>query len=391
MDRKKKILIVLARIDSGGNYTSVYNIIDYLGDDYDFFLLSINDSDNTLPKKCKFVRMNYKHETSLFGNIKKAAGIYLNILKILRKEKIDILFEILPCDHMFSYINFPGVKRIFSFRDFIQMEENMERHHRIVGCSSHVVFNSAASMEYYLKAYPNDANKVSTINNYVNFERIEYLKNEPLTSDFAEKIKNYFVFSTIGRLSQVKSQNKLIRAFDYLLNNYDVDTCLTIIGGGDLEEKLKSMAAESIHADKILIVGNQSNPYRILNNSDAYVCPSLSEGFPNGILEAMACGLPAVSVNCMTGPLEILSDDPSQDIVDITKAEYGIVLPAFEKSDSYKIDEIQDDEILLAKAMYLVYSDPKLADEYSKLSLNRIQKFKTDQISLRWKEIFENV
>lgn len=391
MDRKKKILVVLARIDSGGNYTSVYNLIDYLGDEYDFFLLSINDSDNVIPKKCKFVRLNYKHETSLFGNIKKAVGIYLSILKIIKKERISILFEILPCDHMFSYVNFLGVKRIFSFRDFIQMEENMERHHRIVGCSSHVVFNSVASMEYYLKAYPNDANEVSTINNYVNFERIEYLKNEPLTTDYAEKIKDCFVFSTIGRLCQVKSQNKLIRAFVYLLNNYDVDTCLIIIGGGDLEQKLKSMAAESKHADKIIIVGNQSNPYKILNNSDVYVCSSLSEGFPNGILEAMACGLPVVSVNCMTGPLEILSDDLSRDIVDITKAEYGIILPAFKKSDSYKIDEIQDDEILLAKAMYLIYSEPKLADEYSKLSINRIKKFKTDRISLQWKETFENV
>ncbi len=59
-------------------------------------------------------------------------------------------------------------------------------------------------------------------------------------------------------------------------------------------------------AEQVLFTGVQLNPFALLAKADVYALTSDSEGFPNALIEAMAVGLPCVSVNCKTGPAEIL-------------------------------------------------------------------------------------
>ena len=65
----------------------------------------------------------------------------------------------------------------------------------------------------------------------------------------------------------------------------------------------------------ILFSGRQRNPYNYLKNSNCYVFPSLFEGFPNALVEAMICGLPVISSDCKSGPKEILSPECANQFV----------------------------------------------------------------------------
>ena len=73
-------------------------------------------------------------------------------------------------------------------------------------------------------------------------------------------------------------------------------------------------------------MGFDSNPYRYLKSSDLFIFGSNHEGFPNVLLEAMACHLPVLSTNCNSGPNEILElkEDHKDDIM-IT--DHGILVP----------------------------------------------------------------
>ena len=65
-----------------------------------------------------------------------------------------------------------------------------------------------------------------------------------------------------------------------------------------------------------MLLGFKENPFSYLSRSDVFVLSSISEGFSNVLVEAMACGCPVVSTDCPTGPGEILD-----------RGKYGYLVP----------------------------------------------------------------
>ena len=105
----------------------------------------------------------------------------------------------------------------------------------------------------------------------------------------------------IGRLNEQKNLFSLIEAFQ------DIPYSLTIIGSGEQKEALEKFAAEK--NCNILFLGNLPNYKlpKILNQSEIFILPSLWEGMPKVLLEAMACGLPVIATN-VKGNNEIVID-----------------------------------------------------------------------------------
>ena len=102
------------------------------------------------------------------------------------------------------------------------------------------------------------------------------------------------------------------KGFDLLLNIVSrlfekfTDWSLIIMGKGPLCEELKNQAKRLGIESKVFFPGRVMNPFSILSRCDVFVLSSRYEGFPNALLEAMACGLPVVSFDCSTGPNQII-------------------------------------------------------------------------------------
>ncbi len=92
--------------------------------------------------------------------------------------------------------------------------------------------------------------------------------------------------------------------------------------------------------DKVHFLGNVKNPFYYLAKSDLFVLNSEIEGFPNVLVEAMACRLPVISSDCKSGPREILEDE-----------KYGLLYPVgevgtlIEKIKFYLYEDIQKENI----------------------------------------------
>jgi len=102
------------------------------------------------------------------------------------------------------------------------------------------------------------------------------------------------VLVTAGRLESVKGQEYLLEAFFKLIEKYG-NIFLWILGDGSLKEMLLSMVKSKKLENTVFFTGNVDNVNDYLCESDVFVLPSLSEGTPMALLEAMASGLPIVA------------------------------------------------------------------------------------------------
>lgn len=111
--------------------------------------------------------------------------------------------------------------------------------------------------------------------------------------------KDAFVFGCVGRLTVEKDTSTLIKAFKKFLGTdlfHKNKFYLLIAGGGDLEEDLKNLTAELGISDSVIITGvfNQEDLVKFYSSFDAFVFPSLTEGFGLVLVEAMYMRLPVI-------------------------------------------------------------------------------------------------
>ncbi len=107
---------------------------------------------------------------------------------------------------------------------------------------------------------------------------------------------------SVARLTPLKDQPMLLRA----LARMPASCRLMIVGNGSDEARLREMAAQLGLADRLILTGFLPDPTACYLTADVFALSSVSEGFGNVLVEALACGLPVVSTNCPFGPAEIL-------------------------------------------------------------------------------------
>ncbi len=111
----------------------------------------------------------------------------------------------------------------------------------------------------------------------------------------------------IGRLHPQKGFDLLLRAFDRLQDKYP-DWQLTILGEGPMRAELEALRSQLQLTDRVHFPGLVTNVREYLAQADLFVMPSRFEGFPMALCEAMACGLPVLAADCLSGPRDIVTD-----------------------------------------------------------------------------------
>ncbi len=114
------------------------------------------------------------------------------------------------------------------------------------------------------------------------------------------------VIGSAGSLIAVKDQLTLLRAFAVLRTKRPAR--LVIFGEGPLRDELVAFAATLGISDRVLLPGYVDNLASCYEALDLFVLTSITEGFGNVLVEAMAVGIPVVSTDAPYGPREILRD-----------------------------------------------------------------------------------
>jgi len=249
------------------------------------------------------------------------------LIKYLRSEKPDILFT----SQMHSsavaiyaaklasvktkiYIRQPSMlQRPFESSTLIS-KIKYEIIRKSLKNADKVVVSSQVMLNEFIRETGTNISKVKVIHNPIPLELIRKKSLVPINHAWFSKDQPPVVLA-VGRLVKVKDFSTLLKAFAIVRQTHSAN--LVILGEGvlrpDLEDLIKSLGIE----DYVYMPGFISNPYPYMKHAKLFVLSSLREGFPNSMVEAMACGTAIVSTNCNGGSSEILEDGKWGQIVSV--------------------------------------------------------------------------
>ena len=221
------------------------------------------------------------------------------------------------------------------------------------------------------KKFKIEKSKSDYLYNPYDIEMINQKARESITEIDIPKDK--IILVTVGRLENQKGFYHLIKALSLFDSSY---IRLYILGHGNYENKLKELIKQLGLENQIILIGGQSNPYKFMKRANLYVMSSITEGFPNALVEAMAVGTAVLSTDCLSGPREILTN---KDIYERTKGiefgEYGILVESMSDSRNYDGLIVEKCDKQLAEAIEKVTKDVALMEKYSIKAKNRASEF----------------
>jgi glycosyltransferase involved in cell wall biosynthesis len=143
-------------------------------------------------------------------------------------------------------------------------------------------------------------------------------KNVKVIPNAVRHIKQYSherenIIAFMGRLIPAKGVKYLIKAFSELNNE---SWKVLILGDGCQKQELMDMVETLNMKEQIEFLGNVKNVDYFLSKSKIFVFPSLSEGFPNALVEAMANSLACISFDCMMGPRDLIENGKNGFLVE---------------------------------------------------------------------------
>ena len=171
------------------------------------------------------------------------------------------------------------------------------------------------------------------------------------------------VFVSIGRLDRQKGFDDLIKAAALVIPSHP-EAHFVIAGEGPERERLSRLITGKNMADRVHLAGWRADISELLAASYALVLPSLWEGMPNVVLEAMAAGLPIVATR-VEGVPELVVD-----------GQTGLLVAPH-------------DAPALATAVETLLADPKAARAMGSLGQKRVAaEFTWEQMTARYEELY---
>ncbi|MEP6674200.1 MAG: glycosyltransferase [Ferruginibacter sp.] len=358
---KEKIAIIINSLQTGGAEKTVALLTNRLHAELDIHLLMFNTTT---------IEFKIPDDVTVYqiGKPTSADAGPIDVLKLpLQAWRVKKYLENKKIGLVLSFLNRPnfiaGYLKLFGYRGKVILNERTNTSYyytdktiggrlgrflvkKLYSRADCIISNSIFSKKELHESF-GLKNKIITINNGINYRDIQE-KLKHITLPF-EKRTGEFIFCHVGRYHPDKNQELLLNAFAKLKK----ENCRLLMIGKNIPLQFNSLANQLGIADKVILIDQQTDLLPYYAMADAFVLSSNVEGYPNVLLEAMACHLPIISTDCKWGPREILGPgtDYHENMKTVEFAQNGILVPV-------------NNVVLLADSMTTLLDDDLLRKQY---------------------------
>ncbi len=325
------------------------------------------------------------------GKLKKILNIIrrsLRVKRLKRDIKPDIAYSFGPTANMVNAFSKTGREMVWlGLRNYTDIEETnkiklfVKLADLIICCSREIEKEIKNKFRF---------NKTAILYNLYDVERIrkEAYEEEPELPfpECDEEGRELRYLVSMGRDDDMKGFWHMIKVF-YLVHQKIPESRLILMGAGSFAH-YKKLAEELKIAGDIYFAGMQKQPYKYLRKGEVYLLTSGNEGFPNALVEGMSLSLAPVSVNCKTGPAEILLKDGDTSLAEeqfekqrenqgkcVIYGDYGILVPAMDKERDLDPRHITEEEKAMAKVVAELMENREMLQKYREAAAKRAGTF----------------
>ena len=351
-----KIIQVIPVFGMGGAEIMCENLVYELKKQgHEVVVVSLYTKKTPITERLEKAQVNVRYldkksgfDFSIFGKLK----------KLFKQEKPDAIHtHIYAAKYVFPIAKKLKIKAVHTIHSIATQEtrklSRIFNKYFFTHCDVIPVALSANVQKTIIDEYKLSVEKVPIVLNGIDLNRCNIKKDYK----FADKFKIVHV----GSFLDVKNHKGLIEAFQIFNQKYP-NTELHLIGEGKNRQDMEGLVAAKKISDCVIFHGLQSNIHEFLSKMDVFTLPSLYEGVPMSIAEAMGTGMPIVAT--AVGGVPDMLDENSAQLVPV---EVEAIAAAFEK----------------------YYLDENLRERHGKNALLRSQKFSAQTMASNYMEIYQ--
>ena len=373
--KKRKVLLVATVVKIHVNVFHIPCLKMFQEQGWETWVCSRNDFDN--PKDCviphcdHYIDIPFERNPLKPGNVK----AYRMLRKIIEKEQFDLIYCHTPVGAMLARLaGIParkkGTKIIymahgFHFYSGAPLLNWMLYYPAEKFLSRFTDGLITINQEDYRRAQKFHAGKTILIPG-VGIDLDKFQKKEPTRQEIRNKLgipESKIILMSVGELTKRKNHMVMIEALARL-KEYDI--LYVICGDGPLKAQLRAKAEELGVRDRLKLLGFRKDIAELHKAADIFVFPSLQEGLPVALMEAMASGLPIVASK-IRGNEDLISNNQGGYLVSPTDSEQ------------------------VAKAIEKMIQNPKKRKKMEERNLEIITKYGQETVLQKMDEFFDEI
>ena len=354
---RKKVLFVIRELAGGGAERALSNITMNFPKDWEIDLLMNNRDFIDFPYRGNLLSLDIPEPRSRKSVVHQLWAIIKRMWRLKRLKREG------HYDACISFLDSSNISNVLSGNKYCKTIISM----RLSMTSEKSGLLYRVSALPLMKLLYNHADKIVAVSREIEQDAKArfHIPDEQITT-----IVNGY---DVAKIDSQKGQWHLIRAFSEVAAR-EPDALLCVVGTGDCEPYLKRLI-QLYHLEKqVLLAGFSDNPFWYDAQAEVFVLPSMYEGFPNALAEAVCCGAPCIATDFHSGAREILApemDVMGAQVTEITETSYGILTPLCSGTMYKGTEPLEVAEQQLAEAILLLLQDKEKNQHYRDQSLKR--------------------